>query len=102
MRKIILAFGLGLFAILHFTPASAQQNCGDRTKIITQLKVKYGEVQRSMGLGRDNGIIEIFASRETGTWTILFTRPNGTSCLLAAGEAFQSVPAEMTDTPDDA
>ena len=34
-------------------------------------------------------MIEVYSSDETGTWTILVTRPDGTSCLLAAGQRWE-------------
>jgi hypothetical protein len=37
----------------------------------------------------DQAVIEVYSSEETGTWTILVTRPDGTSCLLAAGQRWE-------------
>ena len=37
----------------------------------------------------DDGLVEVYASEETGTWTILMTRPDGTTCLLAAGQRWE-------------
>ena len=34
-------------------------------------------------------VVEIYSSEETGTWTILMTRPDGMSCLLAAGQRWE-------------
>ncbi len=67
----------------------AQNNvCGERTVIVQRLQEKYGETRQSMGLQQNNGVVEIFASADSGTWTILVTMPNGMSCLVAAGEAW--------------
>ena len=55
------------------TVANAQSVCGARDSIIAQLKQKYGETRRSLGLQQGRGVVEIFASEETGSWTILVT-----------------------------
>ncbi|MEM6621204.1 MAG: hypothetical protein AAF674_03180 [Pseudomonadota bacterium] len=81
------------------TPADAQMVCGQRDKIIAQLEMKYGETRRSVGLQEGRGLVEVFASEETGSWTILVTDPRGMSCLMAAGEAFQVEKASVSDTP---
>ena len=74
---------------LPATPATAQMVCGKRTDMVRQLDEKYGETRRSLGLAEGRGVVELFASEETGSWTILLTSPQGTACMMAAGEAFQ-------------
>jgi hypothetical protein len=79
------------------TPAWAQgPNCADRAQVIERLAEKYGETLQSMGLRGDNGVMEIYASDETGTWTILVTRPDGIACLLAAGEMWEGNAQPLT------
>ena len=80
------------------TPANAQMICGKRESIIAQLESKYKETRRSVGLQQGRGVVEVFAS-EGGTWTILVTDTRGTSCLMAAGEAFQTEAHTPPDTP---
>ena len=38
---------------------------------------------------------QIRASAETGTWTIALTMPDGTMCLVAAGQAFETVDEQL-------
>lgn len=84
---------------LTSVPAQAQNGiCGERDAIVNRLQDKYGETRQSMGLQRNNGVVEIFASEESGTWTILVTLPNGMTCLVAAGEAWDNTIA-IEDTP---
>jgi hypothetical protein len=52
-----------------------------------------------MGLAQGRGVVEMFASEKTGSWTILLTSPQGTTCLMAAGEAFQIEPATAVGNP---
>ena len=88
-----------LAVIAAGSSAQAQMVCGERDNIIAQLEKKYGETRRSMGFQRGRGVVEVFASVETGSWTILVTDPRGTSCLMAAGEAFEIDSVANADTP---
>ena len=75
------------------TAASAQsaQTCGPRDEVIERLASKYGETRQSMGLNSTNTVMEVFASLETGTWTITVTTAQGMTCLVASGQAFQEL-----------
>ena len=79
------------------TQAVAQggASCANRDLIVDRLETKYGERRQSAGLNQNNGMVEIFASDDTGTWTILVTMPNGMSCLMAAGKAWQGETAAV-------
>lgn len=83
--------------------ANAQQNrCAERESIVTRLESSYGETQQSIGLSQQNGMLEVYASKDTGTWTILVTNPNGVSCLVASGQAFETLAAVAPVVEDDA
>lgn len=72
------------------TDASAQGRvCAERAKLVAELANSHGETRQSVGLQRNNGVIETFANTETGSWTIIVSLPTGVSCLVAAGEAFE-------------
>ncbi len=36
-------------------------------------------------------VFEVWASEKTGSWTILFTRPDGVTCIMATGHDWQSL-----------
>lgn len=84
--------------LAYATPIAEAQTrtCADRTAVIERLAEKYGETLQSMGLHRNNGIVEVYASEQTGTWTILVTRPDGKACLLAAGQMWEAQAAPLT------
>lgn len=92
-----------LIVILTVTSTSAQarQNCGPRDVVVERLATGYGETRQSMGLGTNNQVIEVFASDESGSWTITVTMPSGVTCLVASGQAFEelaeALPAEGND-----
>ncbi len=71
--------------------ATAQQRCAQRDLILEKLTSKYGETRQSVGLGTNNTMIEVFASVETGSWTITATNARGITCLVASGQAFEAL-----------
>lgn len=89
-----------VFYIATTSLASAQQqrNCGPRDLVVERLATGYGETRQSLGIGANNSMVEVYASEETGSWTILVTLPTGVSCLVASGESFEAV-AEALPAP---
>jgi hypothetical protein len=80
-------------------PEAAQMVCGERKAIVAQLEGKYGETRRSIGVQDGRGVVEVYASDKTGTWTILVTNTDGKSCLMATGEGFESLTVADAETP---
>lgn len=72
-------------------PAEAEDRpaCARRDTVVRKLAENFGETLRSVGLHRSDGIVEIYSSDETGTWTILMTRPDGISCLMSSGQMWE-------------
>ena len=66
--------------------AQSQNNCGNREVVVDRLSSKYGESRQSIGMAPKGRVVEVFASLETGTWTITVTTPNGITCLVASGQ----------------
>ena len=44
-----------------------------------------------MGLSAEGSVLEILAS-DTGSWTLIVTRPSGVSCVVAHGQGWESMP----------
>jgi len=86
------------------TDAMAQnaRNCGQRDAVLSRLAEGYGESRQSMGLGANNAVMEVFASSETGSWTITVTMPNGLTCLVASGQSFEELVEALPENGDDA
>ena len=94
MKFDFLTLSLGIGALLvatQFAHGQQRSNCAPRGAVVKRLQDKYGESRQSIGLGADNSVVEVFASTETGTWTITVTRPDGIACLVAAGLAFETI-----------
>ena len=96
----LLCFAAMIFGAGPAAPQSSG-NCAMRHQVIARLASTYGETRQSVGLGANNQVVEVFASLETGTWTITVTNPNGLTCLVASGQAYEPV-AEKTAAGDDA
>lgn len=68
--------------------------CSDHGVMIRHLAENWGESRQSIGLDAGNAMVELFASADTGTWTLTVTQPGGQTCMVASGHAF-----EMTNEP---
>ena len=88
-RLVRAATALGLLAATPAANADEARACAERARVVQKLQEKFGESLRSLGLHRDDGVVEVYSSEETGTWTILMTRPDGMSCLIAAGQGWE-------------
>ena len=84
--------GLALLACTPQAEAAGAEACAARDEVVAKLAQRFGETLRSAGLQRAEGLVEVYASERTGTWTILLIRPDGTACLLAAGELWEEEP----------
>lgn len=85
-----LGFG-GLILATHHAFAETSTQCAARDAVTEQLASRYGESRRGIGLAANNAVMELFASDETGTWTITVTMASGLTCLIASGENFESL-----------
>ena len=91
MDHRLFALSLGLAGLI-LAPAAlrAEPRCADHQRVVDQLAQKFGEARRSIGLTSDDTVMELYASADTGTWTLTATMPNGVTCLVAAGNNFET------------
>lgn len=89
-RTVSAALVFGAAAIAP--PAvSAQTNCAPRDTIVERLQGKYSERLTGGGLQNDQQLLEIWSSEQTGSFTVLMSRANGISCIVASGQNWNSV-----------
>lgn len=89
MNKTVLALALALASMAG--PGLAEgAACAPRDVVVQRLADAYGETRRSMGLAAHGAVVEVFASDSSGSWTITVTGTDGITCLIAAGQAFES------------
>ena len=89
-KMIALSFGFVALIFLGGRSFAQEASCAPRDDLIAQLQSRYSETRRAVALAANNAVLEIFAA-ESGSWTILVTETSGLSCLIASGEAFETV-----------
>lgn len=105
MKRTILMGALAVAALgATVTSAAAQatRNCGEREAVVQRLADGYGETRQSIGIGANNSVVEVFASTESGTWTITVTAAGGLTCLVASGQAFETLAEALPAKGNDA
>lgn len=85
-----LGFG-GLILATHHAFAEGDPQCAERDTVVAELASRYGETRRGIGLVASNAVMEVFASVETGTWTITLTFAGGMTCLMASGQHYEGL-----------
>lgn len=94
LLTLMLAVG-SMLIIAQGVHAQPNGNCAKRAAITEKLANKYGETRQSMGLGAINAVVEVFASKDSRTWTITVTMPTGLTCLVATGQAFEAMTEDL-------
>ena len=91
LNHTFFALSLGLAGLI-LAPAAlqAQPQCAPHDVVAAGLANQFSEVRRVIGLAQDNTVMELYAAAETGTWTLTVTHPNGLTCLVAAGNNFET------------
>lgn len=88
LRPLVIGLAGLIFAT---TSALAQAQCGKRDTVLATLADKFGETRRGMGIAANNGVMEVFASDTSGSWTITVTMPDGLTCLVASGQSYEAM-----------
>ncbi|MBW6507026.1 MAG: hypothetical protein K0B00_09775 [Rhodobacteraceae bacterium] len=93
MPPRLFAASLGFGALILAAPQvqAAPASCGPRAQVLAEIAVRHGQSRRAVGLASTQVVVEIFASDATGRWTITLTLPTGLTCMLASGEAYESL-----------
>ena len=82
-----------LIGLLWIARAEAQTQCGPHSRIVQVLAGKFGEAPKAIGTVSRDHVMEVYIS-QAGSWTILVTSADGTSCILASGSDWEDVPFE--------
>jgi hypothetical protein len=79
--------GLTLLA----SPADAATKLyGDQHQVLQRLEQKHEEKSQALGLSANVEVIEVLVS-SAGGWNMLVTSPKQPTCVLAVGEAWQTL-----------
>ncbi len=93
MKKTVanMTIGLGIMVLAAQQVQAQNRNCAPRADVIERLAGTYGETRKGIGIARQGAVMEVFASDETGSWTITVTLPDGMTCLVASGQSFEAL-----------
>ena len=72
--------------------AVAAPLCNERKTVLKTLERDYGEKPVAFGITTEGALVQLIANKSGKTWTIVIHTPEGTSCLLAAGQAWKVRP----------
>lgn len=73
--------------------------CHAYAEIARQLGATYAEAPVSLGLQSNGNLLQVFSSAESGSWTIVSVAPDGSACVLAAGQHWETVTPAKRDVP---
>lgn len=81
---------LGAVASNHAAAADPQATtCGPHTDVVKALGDRFHETQSAMALTSAGTLLEVLTADGGATWTIIVSRPDGLSCVVAAGQDWQ-------------
>jgi hypothetical protein len=84
-------------ATAQTAPGGMRMPCHNATEIAKQLSSKYDEAPVAFGLQSNGNLLQVYASEDKGTWTVVSTSPQGLSCIVAAGKRWESMPFVKED-----
>ncbi len=86
MKKVFCVITLMIGTIGMLSPAAAESpQCGPKMAVAKQLAQQFGEVPIVSGISLNNSM-KFFGNPRTGSWSMIFVRPDGIACVLAVGE----------------
>jgi len=82
---------MALAVMVH--PAAAQPllNCAEHSKVVDFLGLALFRDPAGCRLHQPGVILEVYVS-ESGSWTMLVTNANGSSCVVFAGQSWETIP----------
>jgi hypothetical protein len=95
----VLAGAFGLIASAWAQPPTAMAltpACHSHADLAAMLNRKYSEAPNAVGVQANGHLVEVFASSDGTSWTIVVTRPDGVSCIVAVGENWETLPNPIT------
>lgn len=89
-RRMTIAAAL-VAAFFVAAPAAAEMFCTEARALARFLADHHDETPIGAGLAGNGGLVQVLVSPDGETWTIILTMPDGTACLMAAGEGWESL-----------
>jgi hypothetical protein len=105
MRRVSHVTGAMFAGVLGLTGSALAQPpphmaiapaCHSHADLAAMLNQKYSEAPSAVGVQANGHLVEVFASSDGASWTIVVTRPDGWSCIVAVGENWEMLPNLVT------
>lgn len=65
--------------------------CDDSARLAEQLRLRHRALKLGQGMRGPDAMLEMWISTATGDWTLVQTYANGTSCIVAMGEHWETL-----------
>ena len=91
MKCLSFAFLLGFTVPAAVHAQMADVSCDDSARLTQRLTQVMGAERHGMGLRDPETILEVWVTRRNGDWMIVQNYANGTSCIVAMGDHWESV-----------
>lgn len=88
---VLVLLGLVLAAAAQEKEARAPPPCAERGQVVEHLRKLFGEWALGRGLADEGVVFELYGG-STGSWTLFITTPQGKSCFVASGQAWEPAP----------
>jgi hypothetical protein len=75
--------------------AEESMACGKRDEMLNHLSGKYQEEPVAMGLSTNGSVVEVLTSNAGNSFTIVYTTPDGLTCMMAAGSNWETVKQQL-------
>jgi hypothetical protein len=99
-RRLTPALILAATLVAAFSSvAAAKRVCLPRDKLVALLAERYHEARVSGGLAANGRLVEVFATEDGATWTLVATTPVGLSCAVGSGEAWRRIDPKAPEGP---
>ena len=98
MSKLALAAAFAAMAVVTFSGsafAEGDARCAAHQKMVSLLSKKYSEAPMGIGTVNQDRVMQIFVSAK-GSWTIVVTKTDGLSCIVAAGQNWENIPSHLS------
>jgi hypothetical protein len=90
--------GLASPALAQVPPqTTVTPSCHSHGDLAAMLNNRYSEQPSALGVQANGHLVEVFVSNDGTSWTIVVTRPDGWSCIVAVGENWESLPHPITE-----
>lgn len=90
-----IAAAVAISASALSASAGSDRVCAKHETVASRLNSAFGETRQLVGYTKYNHAVEIYASKESGTWTMTVTKTGGLTCLVSSGRNFDKMATQF-------